>query len=170
MAEIIKVYKQAIPAVRFIGKVEPNGGGGWGEWFGNGWFDVIEKAAGGEATVHALYEDGDAYLGMLHLSKDFNTLAYWIGMFVAPDTEVPDGFQSMDYPAQNIGVCWVQGKDLDDIMSQFRYVREKLGEAGMEIIYEEDGSFWSTERYQCPRYTTPDENGNIIVDVYYFVK
>lgn len=48
--EIVKTYRQSIPAVRFIGKKygdgdRVNGGFGqqWGEWFQNGWFDVLEK-------------------------------------------------------------------------------------------------------------------------------
>jgi len=40
----------------------------------------------------------------------------------------------------------------------------------MEIIFEEDGSLWCIERYCCPRYTTPDEKGKIIMDCCYFVK
>ncbi len=33
-----------------------------------------------------------------------------------------------------------------------------------------DGAFWFFERYQCPRFTTPDEKGNVILDMCYFVK
>ena len=170
MAEIIRTYKQAVPAMRFICKKDPYEGGGWGEWHGNGWFGELEKAAGGEPIVHQLYEDGDAYIGMLHLSKDFNLFGYYIGMFTPPNTPIPEGYIAMDYPAQNFGVCWIQGKDMGDIQSQFRFLQEKINGAGMEIIREEDGSFWDFERYQCPRYTTPDENGNIIMDFCYFVK
>ena len=39
MAEIIKVFKEEVPAMRFIGKKYQNYDG-WGEWFANGWFDV----------------------------------------------------------------------------------------------------------------------------------
>jgi predicted transcriptional regulator YdeE len=170
MAEIIKIYKQSVPTMRFICKKDPYEGGGWGEWHGKGWFGEIEKISGGEPTVHQLYEDGDAYIGMLNLSKDFNTLGYYIGMFVPLNTSVPEGYISMDYPAQNFGVCWIQGKDMDDIQSQFRFLQEKINEAGMERIKEDDGSFWQFERYGCPRYTNPDENGNIIVDYCCFVK
>lgn len=49
--EIVKTYRQSIPATRFIGKKygdedRVNGGFGqqWGEWFQNGWFDVLEEA------------------------------------------------------------------------------------------------------------------------------
>ena len=40
--------------------------------------------------------------------------------------------------------------------SQFCFMQQKIKEAGMEIIKEEDDSFWDFERYQCPRWTTND--------------
>ena len=40
MAEIIKVFKENIPTMRFIGKKYDNFGH-WGEWGQNGWFDLI---------------------------------------------------------------------------------------------------------------------------------
>ena len=43
MAEIIKTFREEVPAMRFIGKKYPDFGGWWGEWFANGWFDEIEK-------------------------------------------------------------------------------------------------------------------------------
>ena len=170
MAGIVKTYKQSVPATRFIGKIDPYQGGGWGEWHENGWFGIIEDAAGGAEAINKLYEDSGAYIGLLHLSKDYNVLEYWIGMFVPPETKVPEGFQSIDYPAQNFGVCWIQGKDMGEITSNYWKAAGSIMENGMEIIYEDDGSFWDFERYQCPRYTTPDKNGNITVDFCYFVK
>jgi hypothetical protein len=50
MSEIIKTYKQHVPALRFIGKKygdqdRVNGGFGvkWGEWFSNRWFKYWRK-------------------------------------------------------------------------------------------------------------------------------
>ena len=70
--EIVKTYRQSIPATRFIGKKygdedRVNGGFGqqWGEWFQNGWFDVLEEAAGGAEALRALYEDGGATVGLM---------------------------------------------------------------------------------------------------------
>ncbi|MEE1356150.1 MAG: hypothetical protein UHG68_01150 [Clostridia bacterium] len=34
----------------------------------------------------------------------------------------------------------------------------------------DNGGVWSFENCTCPRYTTPDEQGNIIMDYCYFVK
>jgi hypothetical protein len=47
---------------------------------------------------------------------------------------------------------------------------EKLKEKGIEIVPDEKGALWFFERYGCPRFTTPDDKGNIIIDICYFVK
>ena len=57
--EIVKVYKQEVPALRFIGKK----GTDWGAWFQNGWFDILEKCI--DENFKKTYEDWDSYLGMI---------------------------------------------------------------------------------------------------------
>ena len=47
---------------------------------------------------------------------------------------------------------------------------ETLNEAGMEIERGENGASWFFERYGCPRFTSPDDSGKIILDICYFVK
>ena len=39
----------------------------------------------------------------------------------------------------------------------------------MELWKDENGAIWSFENCLCPRYTTPDDNGNVILDYCYFV-
>jgi hypothetical protein len=45
---------------------------------------------------------------------------------------------------------------------------EKLLEEGYKISDGDAG--WCFERYACPRYTTPDKNGNIILDICFYLK
>ena len=47
---------------------------------------------------------------------------------------------------------------------------EALAAEGMESIPDADGVMWSFERCQCPRFTTPDEKGNVTLDYCSFVK
>ncbi len=42
-------------------------------------------------------------------------------------------------------------------------------EEGFEIVPDEKGVLWFFERYGCPRFTAPDEKGNIILDICYFL-
>ena len=171
MAEIIKVFKQTLPALRFIGRKFDNFGG-WSEMFSPGGFDVIESTAGGAEKLYHIEgygKDGDAFVG-LERHKDGEPFEVNIGMFTPVNTPVPEGFVCIDYPAgTTLGVCWIYGvesKTHDPIGS----CAEKVREAGMEIIPDENDAIWSFERCQCPRFTTPDDKGNVILDYCYFVK
>ena len=167
MAEIIKAYKQAFPAMRFIGK-KYSDGSHWGEWFENDWFTVVENSMGGEVMVHQVYEDGDAYIGLMR-TKEGEPFEYWIGEFVLPDTIVPEGFLFIDFPESELGVTWIYGQE-SEVFGIEGECYDKITQAGMQIKSAPDGATWAFERYGCPRFTTPDENGNIILDYCFFVK
>ena len=47
---------------------------------------------------------------------------------------------------------------------------EYIQNEGMEIKTDENGVIISFENCLCPRFTTPDEKGNVILDYCYFVK
>ena len=168
MFEIIKTYKQSIKPSRFIGKKYGDGdrvGGGfgakWGEWFDNKWFEAIEKQIGGKAASNSICEDGDSYIGLMRDKHD-EPFQYWIGMFAPSDTVVPDGFEYTDFPGGELGVCWIYGKE-DEV-----YGLE--GECGEKLEKEfKVNTDWCFERYVCPRFTTPDEKGNIILDICFFI-
>jgi hypothetical protein len=98
MAEIIKVYKEHLPALRFIGKRytendRVNGGYGhkWGEWFQNNWFSPLEKS--GSA--------GDIENGYLGFMRCYPNFEYWIGVFLPPDTNIPEGYDFIDIMSVN---------------------------------------------------------------------
>lgn len=171
MAEFIKVYRQTLPALRFIGKKFDNFGG-WGEMFANGYFEIIENAAGGPDVLYNMPDygkDGDAFIGM-ERHKNGEPLEVRIGMLTPPDTKVPEGFVHIDYPEGTaLGVCWIYGKE-SEVHNPIGECAEKIANAGMTIIPDKDGAVWSFERCQCPRFTMPDDNGNVILDYCYFVK
>jgi len=160
MAEIIKVYQEALPPVRFIGKRYTNadrinGGYGhlWGEWFANGWFAALENLG----TVDGI-ENGQ--LGFMRCAPDFE---YWIGMFLSPNTPVPDGYAFFDLPLRNVGICWINGQQDDgSIFAMHDRCVAAVAENGMTPALGSDTFFF--ERYICPRFTTEDEQGNVILD------
>lgn len=167
MAEVIKVYKEEIPAMRFIGK-KYHDFNGWGEWWANGWFDVVEKSMGGVDNILSIWENGAAYVG-LECRKEGELLEYWIGMFAPAGTEVPEGFECIDFEKSNLGTCWIYGKE-DEVHSICWKCWEYIQNEGMEIATNENGVVISFENCLCPRFTTPDEKGNVILDYCYFVK
>ena len=167
MAKIINTFKENAPAMRFIGKKYPDFGGWWGEWFANGWFDQIEQAMGGVDSILQIWENGGGYVGLEQRCENA-PFAYWIGMFTHANTLVPQGFDSVDFPAIGIGTCWIYGKEND--VHDTSACKRKLAENGMEPWMDESGATWSFENCLCPCYTTPDHQGNVILDYCYFVK
>lgn len=165
-AEIIKVYKEHLPSLRFIGKRYTNadriGGFGhkWGEWFENGWFAILENLGD--------VEDVDnSYLGLMRCNgaDAENTFEYWIGMFLPVDTEVPEGFDSVDLVESDIAVCWIKGKEDEGLYGMHDSCIAKFQENSMGNFRGDDQNracFF--ERYNCPRFTEPDEEENRILD------
>ncbi|MGX6443548.1 hypothetical protein ACWM35_10045 [Neobacillus sp. K501] len=48
--------------------------------------------------------------------------------------------------------------------------KQTNGRRGYELETDEAGAWWFFERYGCPRFTTPDKDGNVILDICHFVK
>jgi hypothetical protein len=173
MAEITKVYRQGVPAMTFIGKkygnedrVDGGFGAQWGQWFQNDWFAAIEKQIG--SATKETCEDDDAYIGLMR-DKEGEPFQYWIGIFAPEDTVPPEGFETVNFPAAALGVCWLYGKE-GELFGQEDRCASKLGEAGYEIIPDAGGAWWFFERYTCPRFTTPDDLGNKTLDICFYVK
>ncbi|MCL2704121.1 MAG: GyrI-like domain-containing protein [Defluviitaleaceae bacterium] len=164
MTEIIKAYRQDVPALRFIGKRYVNGdrigksfGTRWGEWFVNGWFDLIEERTGGVSA----YEDSAANIGLMRGENE--NYEYWIGMFTPEGTDVPEGFGHVDFPEGAFGVCWIYGKEVE-LYGREAECLERLKEEGFEA-----GEWWF-ERFVCPRFTEPDKDRKVILDVGFVIR
>ena len=167
MAGIIKTYKQNVGAMRFIGKKYGDGdrvngtfGAKWCEWFENGWFSVIESQI--SVGMRDIYEDGDASIGLMRGGHG-KLFEYWIGYFMPENTTVPEGFEHIDFPKGDLGVCWVYGKE-EEVFCLEEQCVEGLEKNGFVINYD-----LCFERYACPRFTTPDEKGNIILDICFYL-
>ena len=165
-SEITRVYKEHLPSLRFIGKRYTNadriGGFGhkWGEWFENGWFAKLEE-------IGELKDVENGYLGLMRCGgSDWeNTFEYWIGMFFAENTAVPDGFSSIDLEEGDVAVCWIKGREDDGLYGMHDACIAKFQENGMgNFKSDEKNSAVFFERYNCPRFTAPDESGNVILD------
>ena len=151
--KIVDLKQESCPAARLIGKKyksNPN----WGEWWENNWFAALE-------AMPALPMNGDAYIGAVHIVDGMPE--FWIGMFFSQDTKVPEGFDYVDMEPLNYAVCYLQGKEGSGefyTMDTHNMCLEELKTQGLKR--KEDD--WCFERYNCPRFTTPDENGNVILD------
>ena len=174
MHKIIKAYKQSIPETRFIGIKYGDGdrdeygsfGEKWGLAHASDLFGKIESAVGID-KIRVLYEDSDAYVGLMRCNAD-EPFQYWIGMFTPAGSPVPDGMEYVDFVASELGIAWIYGDEGDVFCHDDECVAE-LTKIGCAPKNDESGSMWFFERYQCPRYTTPDDDGKIILDSGYFI-
>ena len=167
MAEIVRVFREPVPAMRFIGKQYAGFGPMWGEWFAAGWFDQLEAAMGGVDSILRIWENGGGYVG-LERRAEGQPFQYWIGMFTPAGTPVPEGFACVDFPSMGLGTCWICGPEVG--VHDTGACRSLLEGHGMRIWRDAEGGEWSFENCLCPRYTTPDENGNVILDYCYYVE
>lgn len=174
MAKIIKVYQQSIPETKFIGKNYGNSkdtdwAANWGDAFASDIFGKVKRASNKENKSNLLYQDIDAYVGLCYRNEKTGAYDAWVGMFAPIETEVDMELDYIDFSQQNLGVCWIYGKE-NEVHSLVPQCAKKLIAAGMKIKSDKYGYIGHFERDQCPRFTTPDEKGNIILDYCYFVE
>lgn len=169
MAEIVKCYAQKLSPCRFVGKKygngdRKNGGFGhlWDEWTANDLFKPL-------AALPQLenYEDAGSHVSYMRAKGD-EPFEYYIGMLLPESTPAPEGYMHFDINAATLGVCWVKGTE-PDIYMLGDECEERLEKEGYSVEYP-GGAWISMERYVCPRNTQPDADGNIIVDICYFIE
>ena len=166
MADISRIFPDPHPALRFIGK-RYGDPGHWGEWFAGGLFDRVERAMGGVEAAAALWENAGGYVGLERRARG-ELCEYWIGMFAPPGTAVPEGFECLDVPAGIFGTCWLHGPE-GEVHSLIPACREALINAGLPPAVDAGGCEISFENGLCPRFTTLDGDGNVILDYGFIV-
>ncbi len=175
-ARIVECKRESFPRCRFVGKRYKNAdrvngdfGAYWGQWHGNGWFDALEALLTDE--FRRAYPDADAYIGLEKngFGKPDDCYEYWIGMFLPEGCQAPEGFDFVDLAYDHVGVCYIKGTEDKVFMKEGECYQALVG-AGMTVPAREDDAIYFFERCACPRFTTPDENGEIILDVGFFVE
>lgn len=160
-AKLLKTERFSLPASRFIGRRYTGSdrqnetfGHLWQEWFEKELFPPLE-------ALGSLAEHGGAYAGLMRPQN--GELEYWIGMFFPEQTAVPPGYESAAAAAGDFALCYIYGNEQNgEIYGEqpHRLCLASIAEHGWR--YQEGG--WFFERYSCPRFTAPDEAGNVILD------
>lgn len=162
MPNITRVFFELLPDVKLIGRrytdADRDAAGTfmhkWGEWFTNGYFESLEKCAG-------IKRVSDDYFGAMRDGAE--GFEYWIGMLAEPGSDVPEGFEAADIPGGPLGVCYVYGRA--DSAELFGCdVHEACEAAWAAQGWRVPERTWFFERYNCPRFTEPDEAGCVILD------
>lgn len=159
--EIIQSCLEDCPACRFIGKrytPKDSIGGGyghkWGEWWANGWFEPLDR-------LPHMPIVGDSTMAALRVVN--GEVEYWIGYFCPAGTEAPEGYEAVDIGPRRYAVLWKRGDEKNGELyglESHNLALEELRRRGW-IRVEDD---WCFERYNCPRFTTPDAEGRVILD------
>ncbi len=158
MAKIVKTYKEKLPALTLLGRCYGNENRNsmgtfstkWEEWFANDWFDTVSKC--GEPYL------AKDYVGAMRLNK--GVFEYHIGVLMKTVESIPEGFSAVKLPAADYGVTWIKGKDDAELYSMHKESMAAFEKAGLTVANDA----WYIERYVCPRFTKPDENGEVILD------
>lgn len=165
MAKLIKLETTQLPKVYVVGKEirvkmsdimgENNPlGGFWGKCMSDGTFNELAKQNVYSNDYVGLMVDWDAGDGYF---------VYICGMLLKDDVTPGSEYTVRELGSTKIAVSWVQGTDTADVcMNAHNITAEALKEKGIDI--ETIG--WCMEVYNHPRYTTPDANGEIILDYY----
>ncbi len=177
--EIIKIYREHLPPLRFVGKCyrdadrDSSGsfGSKWAEWFAEGWFARLEQL--GEVP-----ELDNGYIGLMGRSEAENSFQYWIGMFLPVNTVVPEGFCSLDMPEGDVGICWIKGlAETGEIygekahnMCLAQLEENNLADYRADFKGATEKWWWFFERYNCPRFTKKDADGSVILDYGVYIK
>jgi len=166
----VNTYRQSIFPMRFIGKKYSSGGEAWNNYSDDWDVDsdncLLKRLKVDPTKIYTdgNPQDGSALIGLMrHPNGNHNQFEYWLGFFTPENTFVPDGFEYVDFPKKDVGVCWLYGKE-DEVMAVEPVAFEKLGDEGFEPIDD-----WWFERY-VPHRETADKNGNKIIDICFFIK
>jgi len=166
---IVETYQQEIPALRFIGKKhsvpcsEPINDslfdrivGDMDNWRLNYTFDAIEKQIDKDANT--IYEGGNAYVSLMR--KNDETFEYWLGMFMPAGTNVPEGYESMDFPPSTLAVYRVYGK-------RNAIIRYDV-ECRKSLAIETNRTPWFFQRFNWQKFFEEDKYGKRILEYGYF--
>ena len=83
-------------------------------------------------------------------------------MLFPAGTAVPEGFECVDLPPAGYAVCFIRDAEGSAALysRQTREARiERIAALGLRV-----GDGWRLERYNCPRFTAPDEQGRVVLD------
>lgn len=174
--DIVKSYREDFPVCRFVGKKYKNSdrvdgmyGFYWDQWHENNWFQALEELL--DDTMKTDYPETEGFIGLMknRYGEDENYFEYWIGMFLPSNCIVPEGYDYIDLNYTAAGISWVKGKG-GEVFCKENECYHKLIEAGMKVRADVDGGCYFFERYNCPRFTVANEDGDVILDIGYFVE
>lgn len=147
-ASVRHVERVALPPLRLIGRT----GTRWADWWANSWFDALEH--------HTVPPCDPDYMDCYRICNGQEEA--WTGMLFPADAPVPAGFRSAELPAGDYALCYLRGREDDPGLygpDARALCLQAMADQGMT-----PAPGLMLVRYNCPRFTTPDEEGFVTVD------
>jgi len=157
---IRQAAKQKLPALRFIGKkcLETTETadvlGMLDKWQLNDWFSEIENQGS------AYY---NAYINLVR-KREGGISEHWMGMFTQEGTEIPQGYEAIDFPKASLAVCSVYGKK-DEIADMESECRDALTKEGFAM----KSNRWYFRRFDWRSFFAADVYGKRVLEYCYFL-
>lgn len=165
MASLAKISFVDFGPVRVIGKeLRVTIGEGinpipqfWMKCFNDGTFQTLESM-----TENIL---DSAYIGWEgEFDPDSKSFTYIVGMFMKPDTPVPEGFSFRDLPTCKMAISWIKGEEPEIYMQEIDLTIKGMIENN--YIYDATQNYM-VEVYTEERFVAPMSRGEeIILDFY----
>ncbi len=163
MSSLINFEFRSLPAMRIIGKaicpkmdMQDNPiPAFWSKCFTDGTFKILTE-------LPAEHVDKD-YVGFMCDWDGKDTFTYICGMLLAAGTPVPAGFDFKDVPASTAAVGWIRGPEKENYQAAHTLTQQELEKKG---YCSNSAAGWCMEYYNCPRFTQPQTNGDVILDYY----
>lgn len=94
MVTILETRREACPPLKLTGRrytdADRDAGGSfaaqWGQWFQNNWFAPLVREGVAAFII--------AYVGAMRITEA--GFEYWIGVFMAPEAPVPQGYEAVE--------------------------------------------------------------------------
>lgn len=163
MAKIINVLNENLSDVVFIGRKyygkNTNIPGLWQQWFSEGLFNKLDNLS-----------IDDSYIGLMKWDpKHMDEYEYWIGVFTNKNTNCVEGYETLEIPNSKLLTFYIKGEDNPELYALEGECFKRIKESNLTIINEK-GFSYAFERYNCCRFTKPDENNEVILDYCILVK
>lgn len=158
MAKIVKVYQEHAP-VRFLaGKCYHAGDRDAHGLFSARWEDWFQDNCPALLEAQIPAAKGCSLVGAMRMHE--GVFEYWIGVLLDTAADVPAPFSGVAVAEGDYAVAWIQGRDDGALYGMHDACMQAFRERGWTPA---DGA-WYIERYACPRFTSPDANGEVILD------
>lgn len=131
----------------------------WGKCFEENAFAPLE-ALGDALYNDALVDAAGAYLDWMGDVEPDGRFRCLVGMLAKPGAEPPEGYAFKDLPAGTLALGQIKGPENEIYSQSESLVMPLIKKAGKKP------AGYMMEVYVCPRFTTPDENGCVVLDYY----